>query len=424
MSTTRSSNNDRELHAVLARAALPGADRIAARVRATSYPVRTRRLPLAAGGAVALVAAIGLIVSLVTTGGATVRRGSWDLVSYVGTPAWQAAESKGFHQGSNLLCPTVSTCYALDTTSRLGPVEIEATHNSGRTWQQTTFPDHTTLAVASFGPYSMACSGNQDCSTMGHNHTGLVFLTTTNGGHTWNSYRGPRARFGPFVDSYACSSPTTCLALSSEGKHDPEVAFTTTTGWKTWARHPMSGSFAPRAATCSSDDRCISVGNLGRSVHNIVPSEAFYSNNGGVSWHQSALPTGSVQTSMACTAGNCMTVADVTTPRITVSSDAGRSWTLERAHGLPLLVGPLACATPTHCWAAGGHMEFSSGHWAIKLHLLQTTDRGRQWQTYPLPATSHISDVLSLSCPSTTTCYAIAVHAGAHVRQVLLRHAT
>jgi hypothetical protein len=453
MTIDQANDDGAYLRATLAQCTEGIGDEIGVRLRARSYPVRNRRRPVVAGAAVLVV--VALVATLATSTGAKhAKAGAWELVSYLGTSSWQAAEGKGLQGGDNLICPTVSTCYAIDlSSSASGPVEIEATHDGGRTWQQTTLPRHTTFTVETEGSDALACFGNENCSTMGHNHGGLEFLTTDNGGHTWKSYREPRPLYWnqPIV-AYACSTATTCVAVSSAGKDFPPsgtpadrdnrysnkdypaVAFTTTDGWRTWTRHDLPANFGPESIACSADDTCVAVGQTDHLVDNSLRSEVFVSTDAGAAWTAGRLPAQTAHGELgepACVNGrDCLAVATVgaglqRSTRVSVTADGGRTWTNVAGRGLLPSVQTLACATRSYCWVAGSETRMPSpGRIVTQFGLSDTEDRGRVWTSYSFPRSSHVLGVFSLACPSSTTCYAIADQTGRSHKAVLLRFTT
>ena len=99
-----------------------------------------------------------------------------------------------------------------------------------------------------------------------------------------------------------------------------------------------------------------------------------------------------------------------------MTTDAGVTWTAAAADGLPgsLLQG-LSCPTTSYCWAGGlllpAKQDGSAGAIAIADLdgvLATTSDGGATWQTAPVPGGVGHTLVTAVSCPSQTTCMALA----------------
>jgi hypothetical protein len=442
MTTGTTGDEGAEVRAALMRSTEGISGELGSRLRARKYQVPRRYLPVATG--MALVAIVALVVSLVTMGGGASNQSGWRLVSYVGTPAWQAEKGQNLHRANDLDCPTVSTCYAI-VPGGAGASLVEYTHDGGVTWQESTLPDHTYLVVETLGSDQLACFGNNDCSSVGHGRAGMVFVTTDNGGRSWKLYpETHRLYWNQPITGYACATATTCVAVASAGqdfppqdippaqqkrytyKNYPGLAFTTTTGWKTWSLHDMPGLFSANSVACVAPARCVT---LGQEVTTNGRRQQLVSDDGGVIWTPASGPDWIRSQYLVCSGADCMTT-DTVDPEygsptgVAISTDYGRTWTTAAGKGYLSEPGNLACATGSYCWVSGdGEVYPSPGEAVQKFELVFTTDQGHAWQEYTFPSSTHILDVGPISCPTATTCYAIAYKTGNSALPVLIRDA-
>jgi hypothetical protein len=109
---------------------------------------------------------------------------------------------------------------------------------------------------------------------------------------------------------------------------------------------------------------------------------------------------------------------------ILVSHNDGRSWSTASGRGLGLPMTSLSCPVSSQCWASEG--AFSLGATVLprplvckggrcsaegapaapaEVGLVSTTDGGQIWQKARLP--KGVTGVNAVSCPSTTTCFAL-----------------
>jgi photosystem II stability/assembly factor-like uncharacterized protein len=338
---------------------------------------------------------------------------AWELVSDV-SPTWQVQSGSGYESGlpmpgPGLVCPTSTTCYAANVTYP-GVDRIEVTHDGGTTWQQSPLP----VAIR---PSPLACVDADTCAILGIESNGAptvvagaagtvgssVFLETTDGGQTWTSQPGPGEPSSFFGSGLACTSATSCVAITSGG-----TAFTTADAGSTWTSSPLPSGFVSIALQCRSTTSCIAIG----------PSGIIYSTDGGTTWSEATAPAGAsfrpFGSSLSCAMTVCLVRAkngpDASDGQLLSSSDGGRTWTALDATGLPQgVVLGLSCTGDGVCWASGVTTAGGSTS-AINLGnaglAASTSDGGSTWQTSQLP--EGIGGILDVSCPSVSQCYALA----------------
>jgi photosystem II stability/assembly factor-like uncharacterized protein len=369
---------------------------------------RTRNRCLAGALSVALV--LGVVGVAIRTNDLAHRahRASWQLVSDV-SPSWQQLSSVGYAAGFGLSCPSTSTCYALDSVAK----QVEVTKDGGSTWQHATLPD-------GFVPLSaLACTDPVSCSLLGSDRSeDLTMLTTDDGGSTWIAHlvrHKSRASEGPPV--FTCASATSCLAAVTtfDGSSTASITiFATRDGGARWFTSSLAPGFDPLGGACLGGT-CMLVGTDGDSSH----AAAYFSGDDGARWAQAALPVGvgpltsvSCAVLSSCFAATSSAISGSREPGgVLASTDGGQSWRATDTSGLPnSILTSLSCASRASCWTSGIIVPTGTGAvitFADALGLLATTvDGGASWQSAPLPSGTRA--VAQVSCPSTTTCFALA----------------
>jgi photosystem II stability/assembly factor-like uncharacterized protein len=126
------------------------------------------------------------------------------------------------------------------------------------------------------------------------------------------------------------------------------------------------------------------------------------------------------------------------------TEDGGQTWAKVRTSGLPgssnPLFGPnftsMSCATSSSCWLVGAGAPASpptssSTHGFVSIGqasplLASTADGGTTWALSTAPA--GVGGVLDVSCPDSSTCFALGAEQSAsapgHTKVVLLTNAS
>jgi photosystem II stability/assembly factor-like uncharacterized protein len=340
----------------------------------------------------------------------------WQLVSDTSSP-WRTVGTNG--RSFYLSCPSDNTCYTLGQAAA-GSIQLAVTNDGGNSWSSVSLP--TEMGVEA----RFSCASAGTCAVLGLDLAGdPVFLETTDGGQTWSTQAGPpEVNTNTMVRTIDCLSATTCLAVVSgyKGSEGLAAALTTSDGGASWSDAALPASFAPLAAQCLSGGTCVVTG-----FDSATPDDsgaALYSTDGGATWSPATVPpsTGLLRGLSCADATDCLTTSvsrGTTAPSAVLrSTDGGATWTDVAATGLPdARVTDISCPASTECWASGLIVPPGQGN-AFPVSQLRgllalSADQGQSWQPAQLP--DDVRAILSVSCPSTNTCYAfslVAPHTG------------
>lgn len=410
--------------------------------RSASLSARRRHRRSVFGGVAAALAVASALTTVVvrspgapSSGSGQSQSGStgsaWNLVSDV-SASWQVLPGPGVGNDlppAQLTCPSATTCYALGVASSGPPSSsvansppddsIETTTDAGQTWTPLTLP-------AAISSSRLSCPTATTCALLGIGAGGgSVFFQTTDGGRTWSSRSGPaELTSGDFVGGLACTSATRCTAIAmpnlvAAGSSDV-MSLTTSDGGQSWSQGSLPAGLngIPDGLTCTSEGDCVVVGS-----DKGFPGEeggAAYSRDGGATWVSSTVPNGTSDLhAVACSGTFCIASSldssSSTVRTLFTSGDSGAYWSAVTTTGLTSDVMPfttsLSCPTSTDCWTggsvpppgSGGSMQIGDAQGL----LAQSVDGGHTWQEAQLPSTTHA--VMSVSCPTATDCYALAV---------------
>lgn len=300
-------------------------------------------------------------------------------------------------------CPAPGTC--LVQGLGFGPTtETIATTNGGDTWSRRAA-----------GPWPLttewlSCWDADHC--MGARGGTSI---TSDGGRSWRKATVPSTFASESVE---CSAPETCMLV---GTHDapftnsgvrglptPEVLLTHD-GGSTWLQGLLpSGSEDLYSVACSSLSRCFATGTITRDTTS--PGVILESEDGGLTWTQTALPSDvPLLSQMACSdASHCVAVGSTRTSGVPQTStavwtsDGGTTWNRSTIPGNNNVVR-VACIRVLTCLAAGQGSQ--------RLVLFETNDGGATWSDSPsqFPRSNSLLDSsLALSCAQDGFCMLVS----------------
>jgi photosystem II stability/assembly factor-like uncharacterized protein len=419
---------------------LADAKRRSARLRRRQHRLRSVVTAAATAVVVALAAtlatlhsprpAVGQATQTTRTTQVHVAVPQWRLVGDL-SPSWHEVGGLSGDPGLELSCPAAGTCYAADLQLGAGGVSsVEVTADGGKTWTASKLP------VPLLGPTHIVCATASTCALLGLSGTvscgsdlcqvtgtpSSTFEETTDGGVAWTSHPGPaglRSLIG--LGAMACPTASSCVAVESDA-YAPDggaSAYVTTDAGQTWKTESMPADFVPRELRCASVTTCFVTGfDQSPGGSETAPGGAvLYTTDAGATWTAASHPSGlGVFGATSCaTATDCLGIfsgSDGQSSDVLSSTDGGRSWSSLQASGLPdgVVLGA-ACPAADQCWAAGltdaqasaNAVSVAAGATGL---IASTSDGGHTWQSVPAPA--GVKQVASLSCPTTTNCYALA----------------
>jgi photosystem II stability/assembly factor-like uncharacterized protein len=308
---------------------------------------------------------------------------------------------------SNISCPSTSTCFVPPATG--GAATMLATTDGGTTWTVQTLPSGYSIRAVS-------CASETVCELVGTDGSGAGILSTVDGGDTWTAQTPPADAVSLY--GVACPSPSDCFAVGADGTYYG-VILATTNGGFTWTDQATPSDIGQLiGVSCPSDSGCQAVNYpLGGSENTMLATT-----DGGQVWTSEAFSDGvEVLNGVTCpTTAECFAVGDgngASDGFISATIDGGSTWTHQYvAPGATGLQG-LACISALDCFAG----ETGGGG----SPMLQTTDGGGAWVTLHSPSIPNgIGELYSITCPSSSDCYAVGNRAGGAVNGALILSTT
>lgn len=426
-------------------------DGVDGRVAAVSH-VRVGRNRWSAAGALAVAACVALVAILLAQSSpnpsphlSQPSPEHWKLVGYVVQPG--LTQSQTGPGGGLLTCPTTSTCYLADLSSKQSV--LDASRDGGSHWAMTTLPQGLTLTTGLQCVSALQCYAGAIDQGSGTSIPSL--LVTRNGGNSWST-RSISAASGVLY-SLSCSSNQNCAGLMAANPLNPtaSVFVNTSDGGAHWTGSSLPADAVEHSLTCVSFSDCLVGGDVPSSPGAPGTGTVLVTENAGSTWTPSSLPTGTASvTDVTCpTAQDCLAIASylaqslpscaATPPRqpgtelcgstpgalVTepiASSDGGDSWQLRQLPSSvpePQIFG-ISCPTATQCWLAGSqaiatktNTENTVEEFGGSPLLVSTSNGGSDWSTVIVPTPQSapnddsVSTIGSIQCPNPTSCIAL-----------------
>jgi photosystem II stability/assembly factor-like uncharacterized protein len=292
---------------------------------------------------------------------------------------------------SRLSCPTTSVCVAAGSCCSQPSIGfVLRTADAGVSWSTVVLP------VTSW-PTDVSCPSNSTC--VAALNSGAT-TTSADGGATWSS-AVTAAPAG--LSGISCPSTTVCFAT---GGGSPGKVYVTTNAGASWslsfdvATDPLAGSTKSfRAINCPSVSTCNAVGLSGLLAT---------TTDGGTHWRTDNTLSNANVTNVSCpTAGTCFATTD--TSAILRSTDTGGDWAVQFggnfspgpsfSYGAAGSYDAISCPSATACFAVGGYG-----------YVVATTTGGAAWRKSAPQGTTDV--LLSISCPGASDCYAAGISPG------------
>jgi len=303
------------------------------------------------------------------------------------TTGWQVADS--FTNKSIALagvsCPTAQECFAVgETTLKTGLILVST--DGGTTWTQRSVPS----GVGSLD--AIACPSATECIAVG----GITAITTLDGGTTWTvQLLGKKS-----LNGIACPTTSECIAVGESTAPvsgcDSGASFTTLDAGHTWLSTVLP-CLVPEGVSCPTAAECELVGTTNNG--NQESGQILGSTNRGTRWSvQYTMGGGDTQMlAITCpTTEVCEAVGDAPVQPILRTTTAGATWVPQHLPAPPGLsyFTAVACQTIQLCQAVGSAPP------------LDTVDGGATWLLSTV--SSSISKMTGVTCPSSSSCVAVA----------------
>lgn len=309
-------------------------------------------------------------------------------------------------QGSTLAdiaCPSITICYTVGGNNRGNPYILKTT-DSGTTWRPANLVANE-FALQSFsGLTGISCPSKTVCYAIG----GGEYLVTKDSGATWTIGAGlingaevqvagvpAGGGLGPYGGAIACPSTTTCLTNGTThlgGGAIPSGILVTADSGRRWVSEKLPLRMGVFGFSCPSTRVCFAMGARGYGYGSHEFAAILSSTDAGRSWRPSLYIEGLGITEIACSTTSTCVAGEEDGDSVDVTRDSGSTWT---THAFPsgLAVGEVSCPSTAVCYVTA-----SDG-------ILATSDSGSTWAVRALPSNN---SPIAISCPSPAICFVIA----------------
>ena len=407
-------------------------------------------VPLSAAAAILVViAVVAVILASPSDQGPSQQELRWHLAGYTG-PASLSVQGAAGSGTYALQCPTTSRCYATEPVVVSQTVVpngvVETSSDGGRTWR-------TILDKPGADLFGLTCPNELTCAVTGEDFASGspadTMYSTINGGETWVQHEIPGGSQSSSLLS--CSTSSTCVATTTSATANAgqsAQAVATNDGGATWRTGVFPQGFIPLSLQCR-DSACVATGAQQQQQPPTFENGAYvgireldvgavaFSRDGGLSWHLGNVPSADMVLGLSCAdAEHCLAVGQAIpqpgggsqqsplTDTIISTSDGGANWaaTAGNEPGEWAFIDA-ACPSALVCWISGtSHEPGETPEQIVQAtrtdqpFVQVTSDGGRTWRSVPLPKVNGVSvtNIGNLTCPSITSCFALANNPGPH----------
>ncbi|MGO9876711.1 MAG: hypothetical protein ACLPVY_23295 [Acidimicrobiia bacterium] len=343
--------------------------------------------------------------------------------------SWSIAPMSNKSSESQLVsvsCPSADRCFAvgLSSSNTQGNALIELWN--GTRWSVVPSPNLTGLVYAELS--GVSCSSATNCLAVGSvfSPAGENGLVERWNGTRWSIITPSNPTGAQFVQfsGASCSTATTCFAVGSDATDTAEQALVELWNGARWSTTPSPiptgvQNTQLNAVSCQSATDCTAVGSGEALAGSRLPGvRTFIEHWNGTSWTvaTSANPTGlplAALVGVSCsTSTNCVAVgidaSSTTAASKPLAEDwNGNTWTLAAvpnpngAANTELL--SVSCHSSNSCYAVGGYSTSTTSNTLVE-HW-----NGTSWSQVgdPNPAGANGASLSGVSCPSPTSCTAV-----------------
>ncbi len=329
----------------------------------------------------------------------------------VTAPTWtNATLPTTLGEVDDISCATPSSCVAVGHATETGPIRILKTVNAGATWTPET---NVPAITGEQSLDSVVCPSTTVCFAVGYAAGTPLILATSNGGASWAQQATPASITAGQLLSVSCASTLDCVGAGYVASSDSDalsgLVLTTTNGGvgaSGWTERTLPGTNGPvESIACKSKTSCVAVG----LQQYQAGGEVFYTGNGGATWSAGTVPKTTQPLGLLGIACLSTTTCEAVgyqgedafegTAVATRTTDGGKIWSgpatvPSSASGFVAI----SCPSVQVCDAVGP--AGSSGADATI-----TTDAGAKWSVQPFAALSG-AVLQAITCPLTNYCLA------------------
>jgi hypothetical protein len=353
---------------------------------------------------------------------------SWSIVASANPPSPLEGALSG------VSCVSATDCLAVGDVASpiLSPtfaIKTLVEQWNGSDWSIVASPDPTGVSDAILS--GVSCVTTTACFAVGASDTGP--LTERWNGSRWSidsspSLSGPLVRaaavsagFDPGLTGVSCPGPTDCYAVGGSGTR-ALIEHWNGSIWSVVPTPNPKGVFFPNlgGVSCASPKRCIAVGGYLQNSPNGEGEELIEAWNGS-SWsivHAPDLPSSSVTPTESFGGGDTGGLSAVSCTTAASCAAVGNSplvewwngtrWSIAalKANASQSLLEQVSCPGTTDCYAVG---SYTTGTSSYTTRTLVEHWNGATWSIVASPNPPNVLDaaLLSVSCPTTTDCYAV-----------------
>jgi hypothetical protein len=307
--------------------------------------------------------------------------------------------------------PTWCVAVGYDADVNVTPSQTLIESWDGTGWSIIPSPDQGTDASYLNG---VSCTSSTFCVAVGGS-LGTVQTTLVEfwDGTAWSIVPSPdQGSSNNLLTGVSCTDPTNCVAVGYDGSVDQTLV----ESWDgtAWAIIPSPDQGTSTndlyAVSCTSTTFCMAVG-FYRTYRTLIETWD------GSAWTVSSSPTpsvgrNSVLNSVSCTSSTaCVAVGYHQRYRTLIETWDGSAWTITLAphQGNSRIVDGASCSLPTDCVAVGQHVNGSGSSQTSKT-LIKSGNSGAWSGTRSPDPDSDFSDLIGVSCVSTTDCVAVGYY--------------
>ncbi|HUZ21439.1 MAG TPA: hypothetical protein VMU75_12785 [Acidimicrobiales bacterium] len=310
------------------------------------------------------------------------------------------------YSATSLVCTSARACLVTLTTANLR-VAVGISTDGGTRWRIVRLP------ASLLGLSSLSCADPLHCVAAGTTATpgtirqSPVFVTTADGGATWLVHPIPAAFGITGLYSIACTSASSCLAVTIDLRQLTHL-LVSTDGGAIWTKRP-----APlkdlRGVACRRGGRCVlyagGYADTGPESEKVVSS-----GDGGAHWGAVATFKGveTIQAAACPSVRACVLVGGTISQAepnagngvVLRTTDGGSTWSRGTVPSNMATLSDVSCGDASHCVLVG----YTHAGPPVVTRLLASADAGARWSALPAQVSGGVS---GLACSSARSCVAV-----------------